>query len=132
MLNLWAHHDSIKDSFGFYLSCRNAINRSINQVADIINRSRFSNFLARAVLSSRRDIGSLIVDYANHVRGRSFRETIARTLQAMVVNRWVVQRNIMKESDVDAIVISRYVSGRTSVGWSFPASRKRDRWSLVL
>lgn len=51
----------------------------------------------------------------------------SRTLQAMVVNRWVVQRNIMKESDVDAIVVSRYVSGRTSVGWSFPASRKRDR-----
>lgn len=82
------------------------INRSVNR---FVNRPQGLQSFRSGTLSSRSDIDSLIGGYANHVRERSFRETVARALRTMVVNRWIVRRNIMKESHADTTVVSRYV-----------------------
>lgn len=69
---------------------------------------------------------SLIIDYANHVRGRSFRETVrAHCKRWSLIDGLCPAEYNEGKRDADAIVVSRYISDRTSVGWSFPASGEK-------
>lgn len=129
-MDSFSHHDSIIKPFNFYLPIGMLLIDLLIKPLILIGQGTQTFWLG--LYYRRAEISALLSSTMQITFAAARFGKRSRTLQAMVVNRWIVQQNIMKESDADAIVVSRYVSDRTSVGWSFPASRERDRWSLVL